>query len=689
MLGTRRNRQPAPTRYWAFISYSRQDDRWARWLQRRIEAFTIPRSVRPKIRKLGLRSIRLRPVFRDVDDLAASANLADALKTKLEASEVLIVLASPRSAHSSAVALEIDHFLSLGKTGRQLIAIIDGEPRVANSAMDSTAAFSPLVAKGPEPLWVDFRAESEPRKRALVRLIAGILEVGFDELWRKHRRLLRRRLVLRGIASVVVAAVVAAAFLAVDVLEFRARLLKKAEQAIRWQNVEDSFQKHLDIEARQSLLAAMAPPGSLVKSRAQEERASFLIEIAGLQARTLDAGSIVHDVRFSKDGRLVAAGDYAGRTHVWSVATGDLVSDIRIESCHDDDRTFGADCDITKVAFSPDGSTLAALSSDGHLAAWETRSWSLRFEGQVSQCPITGTATSKVHLPCPGKALFFPADNSIAVVTGDGWLQVFASNDGRRDKILRLHTTPVLGVAVSPRGQIMLSLAEEGEFVIWSTLSLTERHRARLRDHVDVRMLSAIALSDDGSTFLANFSTDYVSMISVIDGSEVKRILPIDAGEPTMSDNLVDDPATYQNAQAIAVCGDGLWQAFGYGGSNIEAWSVKNNDLPLLLVGHEAELQTLEFTEDCKILASGSTDGTVRLWYLQPDGPRVKYGRADLTGLAAQGQLTFSEEEWRSDWRLRMRHPDPAKWRGIMSAEFWKRCPYDLYSGLIGNYRQN
>lgn len=37
----------AEYRYWAFISYSHQDEEWAGWLHRAIETYRVPRNVSP------------------------------------------------------------------------------------------------------------------------------------------------------------------------------------------------------------------------------------------------------------------------------------------------------------------------------------------------------------------------------------------------------------------------------------------------------------------------------------------------------------------------------------------------------------------------------------------------------------------------------------------------------------------
>ena len=53
--------------YYAFISYSRKDEPWAEWLQKRLETYRIPAMLRKQ--NLNVPQ-KLYPVFRDKTDLA-------------------------------------------------------------------------------------------------------------------------------------------------------------------------------------------------------------------------------------------------------------------------------------------------------------------------------------------------------------------------------------------------------------------------------------------------------------------------------------------------------------------------------------------------------------------------------------------------------------------------------------------
>lgn len=97
--------------YYAFISYKREDEKWARWLQRKLESYRLPTDI---CKKNSAIPKKLKPVFRDKTDIQPNI-LSEELRQKLDDSQYLIVICSPRSVQSPWVGNEIDHFI---KTGR-------------------------------------------------------------------------------------------------------------------------------------------------------------------------------------------------------------------------------------------------------------------------------------------------------------------------------------------------------------------------------------------------------------------------------------------------------------------------------------------------------------------------------------------------------------------------------------------
>src|SRR5579862_7891708 len=124
--------QGSPTearfRYSAFISYSRQDERWAKWLQSALESYRIPRRLIGTQTAFGAVARRLPPIFRDRSELSAAAQLGDTLSNALRASANLIVVCSPSASASRWVNEEIRVFRSFGRSDRIFCVIVAGTP---------------------------------------------------------------------------------------------------------------------------------------------------------------------------------------------------------------------------------------------------------------------------------------------------------------------------------------------------------------------------------------------------------------------------------------------------------------------------------------------------------------------------------------------------------------------------------
>ena len=136
------------------------------------------------------KSRRLTPIFRDRDELPASGSLSDTIQQALESSENLIVLCSPNSAASQYVNAEIETFRGLHPDNENKIyaLIIEGEP---------PECFPPdLIANGAEPIAADAREVGDGKGDAKLKLIAGMLGVGFDRLKQRVAKRQRKRLLV-------------------------------------------------------------------------------------------------------------------------------------------------------------------------------------------------------------------------------------------------------------------------------------------------------------------------------------------------------------------------------------------------------------------------------------------------------------------------------------------------------------
>lgn len=191
--------------YRAFISYSHRDQDVAKRLHRALESYRIPVKLVGKETAVGKVPRRLRPIFRDREELPASGDLSAELSAAIRQSQFLIVICSPSAARSRWVNEEILQFKRFHGDNRVLALVVDGEPNPASHGGVSSQECFPealrfhigadghLSDEPAEPIAADYRREADGTRLATQKLIAGLTGLKLDELVRREaqRRIAR------------------------------------------------------------------------------------------------------------------------------------------------------------------------------------------------------------------------------------------------------------------------------------------------------------------------------------------------------------------------------------------------------------------------------------------------------------------------------------------------------------------
>ena len=183
-------------KYYAFISYNGNDERWAKWLHKKLEYYKIPSALRKQ--HIGLPK-QVRPIFWYKQDLSGT-KLTSSLHKELEASKYLIVICSPNSAQSEWVNDEVQDFINQGKEDRIIPFIVEGIPY----SNDSSECFPPALRQMQRQEQLrGININEQGGDRALVDVIATMFGLRFDDLWGRHRRRVIRHRIYMGIACLI------------------------------------------------------------------------------------------------------------------------------------------------------------------------------------------------------------------------------------------------------------------------------------------------------------------------------------------------------------------------------------------------------------------------------------------------------------------------------------------------------
>lgn len=502
-----------PRSFRAFISYSHADAEVAQWLHRALERYVVPAGLVGRTTPMGVVPRRLFPVFLDREEIPASSDLGQTIRVALAHSNCLIVICSPKAVRSQWVGEEIRSFKHLHGEARILGLIVGGEPNASDRPPIADQECFPrpfryrvgpdgrLTEQRAEPVAPDIRPGHDPRRVALVRVIAGVLGVQYDDLRerdkvRRRRQLATTAAVVACVAGVVVSTVAVAVHksrqaagavktvqeqrgvvaAATQTAQAAGQDRQKAERARLLQGyVTDARQfpqqwagdRIGDLRER---LAAHVPAGP-----GREDPRGFewyyWDRMAHGAAATLKAAGRVTSMAWSADARTLWYTDVTGRVVRWDVAAGGRA----------DLRGPGA------------GAFLVAADAAGRRLAVATTANPPRDRPPGTHVDVldpAGGRLSGFDDLAPVTSLALDADGS-RVVTGDlagevtvwdaatGNARICLTNNPRTPRAapldptrrLGVHEGPVTAVAFTPDGRRVVSGDFDGGLAVWDAVS--------------------------------------------------------------------------------------------------------------------------------------------------------------------------------------------------------------------------
>jgi serine/threonine protein kinase/WD40 repeat protein len=291
---------------------------------------------------------------------------------------------------------------------------------------------------------------------------------------------------------------------------------------------------------------------------------------------------------------------------------------------------------ITGLVFRPDGLTLASSSADGSIRLWNTVA--RRESGRLN---VSTGAVNWVTFSDDGRKL--------ASAEGNGSVRLWDVATWKTLIHFTNHSGPVLKVGFSPDGETAASVTAE-KLLVWTT-----RNRVVLQD-INWR-----------GTLYAFFSF-HPSLDSVwaVRASGVGPASPMRGWDPfTGRERNMGASPQLGAINSLALDATASRMAFGGNDYNVKVMAIPSGSSAALsgifgrkkiagtsmqMSGHQAPVTAVAFNPNGRRLASGSTDGTIKIWDLQlglealtlhghtntvtalvfsPDGERLFSGGAD------------------------------------------------------------
>lgn len=310
--------------YYAFISYKREDEKWAKWLADKLEHYRLPTTLNGKDLPKNLR-----PIFRDVDELSAG-NLPKQISQALSVSKNLIVVCSPRTAKSPWVDKEITDFIKIkeGKADNIYPFIIEGVPFSKDADTECFPEALRNLSGNEERLGGNVN-EQGGRNAAVVKIIAGMLGIGFDSLWQKYEKEKRKKRF--SVYCVITGILVFFVFLAFF-FRIQNRQLLLAQSQFIAEKAEKLIEQG-DSYLAQLLLLEVLPDGSFDDRPLAIEAELALRKALKENTRKLPCSDIAYmDMALSPDGIYAIGKTETDTAYIWKTDNGQLYKKIFLDN---------------------------------------------------------------------------------------------------------------------------------------------------------------------------------------------------------------------------------------------------------------------------------------------------------------------------------------------------------------------
>ncbi|MEO6724289.1 MAG: protein kinase, partial [Blastocatellia bacterium] len=286
-------------------------------------------------------------------------------------------------------------------------------------------------------------------------------------------------------------------------------------------------------------------------------------------------------VAFSPDGKLVATG--SDNVALWDAASRTLLS------------RFDYDSIVWGVTFSPDGRWLVSTHGDGSILVWDVAN-----RRRAASLNGHANAVRAVALSPDGKQLASAGDDRSIVL--------WDLENKQKETVLAGHETRVTALAYSPDGQGLASSDQDGLISRWDVATRQRQWKADGSPYPGL----CIAISPDGRWMVTPrgvFRSDTGRLI-------VDLTTPIDIA-------LSEGAAFSADGRLLASVGRSHLRA-GIVLLDTRTWQIiagqESGGIPLISVS---------FSRDGRTLVTGSTDGTVMLWNVNPLRPIAPIGKHD------------------------------------------------------------
>jgi WD40 repeat protein len=401
----------------------------------------------------------------------------------------------------------------------------------------------------------------------------------------------RRRQTLAGMLAVVVVAALAGAGIAVKDTRATAARQSTANTA------QHLAAQSTDLDAADPVTAALLASAAWRLDPTAQARYSLLQSLAQpVRGVLIGPSGVVTALAYSPDGSTLAAGYSSGAIQLWDLASHAVISVT----------SFGAA--PLALSFADGGKLLEAAG------AATVGTWNLASHAAISTRPLAS--------PARGSAVVFSPDGSTLATGGsDGGVRLWNADTGQEiGPPMSSDANPVDAVAFSPSGMLLAAASSDGNVQLWDTASQQVAGAALIPNGPQV---DALAFSPDGKLLATGGQDGTARLWNLGPGGQ--------AGTAMVTGEAV-------SALTFGTSGSTLATAESDGATELWDVATQAQTGPALAAAGSAGVSALAFSPGTDALATGNGNGSIQLW----DAAGFHQAAAPLAVGPVAGPATFS-----------------------------------------------
>jgi WD40 repeat protein len=337
----------------------------------------------------------------------------------------------------------------------------------------------------------------------------------------------------------------------------------------------------------------------------------------------------ISSLTFSPKGETIASGSQDGIIKLWNADKRELMQTLKHEGgiCSASDRKREGICkdmivtigtfyfgQVTSLAFSPEGDTIASGSLDNTVRTWDVAS-GRRIHTYKHDAAINSMAFSP-----KGDTIASFSEENIKLWNIDNEKKPLYTFVHKREDDPQINVGLPSVVRFRPKDPTFVaSMSPYSKTIrLWNTIN--NKPPILFQGHKD--LIKTMSFCSDGTTIASGSVDKTVRIWNAASGRQLHILeghkIPVSTVEFSKDCKIVASSGDGKIIKADPVRGTTV-ESYFEGDSTIKLWNANSGKFLVDLKGHKRGISMVTFSLDGTRMASASTDGTVQLWDITDD----------------------------------------------------------------------